>query len=59
MGTLWPVDSSLDQMLDTFVLNKCIKLHLAVGTVVLCVPAQALGPSWESCLGGHMRLGPK
>lgn len=59
VSTLWPVSSSLDQMSDAFVLNLCIKLWMAAGTMALGVPAQALGPSLEFCPAGQMRLGSK
>lgn len=61
MGTLWPVGPSLDQMmmLDVLILNRRIKLRLALGTMVLGVPAWVLVPSLELCPAGQMRLGPK
>lgn len=61
MGALWPVGPSLDQMmmLDIFVLNRRIKLRLALGTMVLGILAWALVPSLEFCLAGQIRLGTK
>lgn len=60
MGTLWPVGPSLDQMmmLDVLVLNRRIKLRLALGMMVLGVPAWVLVPSLEFCPAGQMRLRP-
>lgn len=60
VGTLWPVGPSLDQMmmLDVLVLNRRIKLRLALGMMVLGVPAWVLAPSLEFCPAGQMRLGP-
>lgn len=40
------------------VLNRRITLRLALGTMVLGVPAWVLVPSLEFCPAGQMRLGP-
>lgn len=50
----------MDQMmmLDVLVLNRRIKLRLALGMMVLGVPAWVLVPSLEFCPAGQMRLRP-